>query len=265
MYNNHPVVDFIKKRAFFLLGGAILVIVGIIYVIGRSSPAEVIRDWDRIAGVDIGDYDDGNSNASGASGNGFVDGSETAGVGSAASHTIGSDVAQVPLPNPTSEPETSYVIIHIVGAVNSPGVFELQEGARVNDALIMAGGANEDADLARINLAAFLHDAMQIIVPAFGEDIDEVFIFSGSTEVASIGGVQGGGAQTSATQNGGLININTATAAELQTLSGIGPALSQNIISFRETHGHFASVDELIHVSGIGQARLENLRNHVTV
>ncbi|MCL1862053.1 MAG: helix-hairpin-helix domain-containing protein [Defluviitaleaceae bacterium] len=141
------------------------------------------------------------------------------------------------------EPDPEYIVIHIAGEVQNPGVFELQQGARVNDALILAGGETGYADLARVNLAAVLQDAAKIIIPAVGEYLPE-----------NVGGIRADG----------LININTATSVELQTLSGIGPVLAENIITFRETHGGFSAVDELIHVPRIGEATLERLRPLVT-
>jgi competence protein ComEA len=167
----------------------------------------------------------------------------------AASNLQGNDsIAVYP---PANEPD--YIVVHIAGEVNYPGVFTLREGARVNDALYMAGGETEYANLMRVNLAAFLQDAMQIIIPAEGDYTTAVFVFGGNA--------QGTGGITAS----GLINLNTATSAQLQTISGIGPARAQNIIDFRETHGNFSSVDELIHISGIGAVTLENLRPHVTV
>jgi competence protein ComEA len=199
---------FLKNHAFFLLGGACIFIVGIIYIASRNAEPEIIRE---------GDIRD--------------------------SEIIFQ--AEIPVFAPQEE---KTIIINITGAVKNPGVYELPEGARVNDALILAGGENENADLSGVNLAAFLRDAMMIVIPEIGEEA--VFIFDGESD---------------GTQSGGLININTATLEELQTLSGIGPVLAQNIIDFREAHGNFSSVDELIHVPRIGAATLERLRVSITV
>ncbi|MDR0273687.1 MAG: helix-hairpin-helix domain-containing protein [Clostridiales bacterium] len=145
------------------------------------------------------------------------------------------------------------IYVHITGAVNNPGVYELPKGARVNDALEMAGGATDDANLSHtgLNLAAVLQDEMRIIIPASGEE-DAVVIPS---EIGT----------ASNTVSGGMVNINTASLAELQTLSGIGPARAQSIIDFRNANGNFSSVDELIHITGIGQATLDRLRPSITV
>ena len=139
------------------------------------------------------------------------------------------------------------IVVHIEGAVNSPGVFTLPHGSRVNDVLALAGGPREDADLARVNLAAFLADAQQIIIPAEGDEII-------APEV-----------NPQAEEDSGLININTANEQMLRTLPGIGPVLAGNIITHRETYGPFATVEELQNVPRIGPGIMNNIRNLVTV
>jgi len=221
------------------LGGACIIIIGIIYMVGRGSSPGVIRAEDVLVGANSG---------------------ANPGVSSYNAYEAGMQTVQADAP--AFEPgavEAVNIVVHIIGAVNAPGVFELPDGSRINDVLILAGGETEYADLSRINLAAFARDAMQIIVPVLGEEIDEVFIFSEDNAPAA------GGISPAAVQGSGLININTATAAELQALPGIGPVLSQNIIDFRETHGAFASVGELINVARIGPATLERIRELVTV
>jgi competence protein ComEA len=135
-----------------------------------------------------------------------------------------------------------YVVVHILGEVHTPGVFTLPADARVVDAVERAGGHTQNADLTRINLAVPLQDAMQIIVPALGEHSD-----------------------APPAQDDGLINLNIATSAQLQTLPGVGPARAQSIIDYREAVGGFTRVDELLNISGIGNATLENLRPLVVV
>lgn len=141
------------------------------------------------------------------------------------------------------------IVVHIEGAVNQPGVYTMPYGSRVNDVLTVAGGATAEADLARINLAAFLQDAQQIIIPTIREDGEA----DPWPEPAA-----GQGA-------GGLININTADHGQLMTLPNVGPVLAGNIISHRETNGPFATVDDLLNVPRIGAITLENLRDLVTV
>ncbi|MCL1786830.1 MAG: helix-hairpin-helix domain-containing protein [Defluviitaleaceae bacterium] len=224
--------DFVKDHIYIILGALCVVVVGIIYIVSQAPSGRVIDAADVI-------YDAG------------------------ASPVQVLAQAYEPEYEPEYEPATAisaptqaesiFVMVHIVGEVEAPGVYRLEDGARVYDVLQMAGGATADADLARINLAAFLQDTMQIIVPAVGDEIEEVFIFAeGSTPGAS-------GAQ------GGLVNINTATLAQLQTLPGVGPVMAENIIAYRESVGGFTSVDDLINVTRIGEATLERLRPLVTV
>ena len=144
-------------------------------------------------------------------------------------------------------PQVLDIVIHIDGAVYYPGVFTLPYGSRVNDALALAGGATEEADLSLINLAAFLHDAQQVIIPTAYCEIPEPSF------------------QTAATQNGGLININTASVSDLTALPGIGPVRAENIVNHRETNGPFTSIDQLTNVPQIGSGTLENVRTLITV
>jgi competence protein ComEA len=138
------------------------------------------------------------------------------------------------------------VVVHVAGAVNAPGVQRLASGARVVDAVEAAGGARVDADVGRINLAAVLEDGQQVYVPAVGE------------EVAPRRAVDPGTSDEP-------IDLNDADADELDALPGIGPALAQAIVAHREQHGPFASIDELLDVRGIGEAKLDQLRPLVTV
>ena len=172
------------------------------------------------------------------------------------------------------------VRVHVAGAVNNPGVYTLPAQGRAVDAIAAASGAAADADLDRVNLAGALSDGVQIYVPHRGETAAPAQIQpNGGTanagqgnaaNAASQGGAQPQPARTltpagSAQKGSTPVNINTATAEELQTLPRIGPAMAQRIIAWRETHGGFRSVDELDAVPGIGPSMLENLRPLVTV
>jgi len=145
---------------------------------------------------------------------------------------------------------TAPVVVYVSGWVHSPGVYEFQTGDRVVDALDRAGGAKKGADLTALNLAALLVDGEQIVVGKLG---------AGRTPPS---GTSTGSGNSGAS---GLVNINSATLEELETLPGIGPSLGQRIIDYRVEHGPFHSVDELLNVSGIGDKRLEDLRSQVTV
>ena len=177
------------------------------------------------------------------------------------------------------------VRVHVAGAVNNPGVYTLPAQGRAVDAIAAASGAAADADLDRVNLAGTLSDGVQIYVPHRGETAAPAQIQpNGGTANAGQGNAANGAAQNGASQGGAQpqpartltasgsaqkgstpVNINTATAEELQSLPRIGPAMAQRIIAWREAHGGFRSVDELDAVPGIGPSMLENLRPLVTV
>lgn len=153
------------------------------------------------------------------------------------------------------------VTVHVAGAVPHPGVYALPATARVGDALLAAGGALPEADLDRLNLAARLADADRVWVPRAGEP-DGAGQAGGGTggDAGAVGGGAGGPPTTA-----GLLDLNTATLAQLDALPGVGPATAQAIVSYRQRNGRFRSVTELLDVPGIGPARLEALRPLVKV
>jgi len=155
---------------------------------------------------------------------------------------------QPPAPAPGATPSPAAVIlVDVAGWVRRPGVYEFADGARVIDAVQAAGGARPGAFLQ--NLAALLVDCTQILVPK-----------EGAPPPAALGGEVGGGSAP-----GGLVNVNAATAAELETLPGVGEVIAQAIVDYRTENGPFTAVDQLLDVSGIGDATLENIRELVTV
>ena len=147
--------------------------------------------------------------------------------------------------SPTGPP----IIVDVTGWVHEPGVYEFAQGDRVIDAVDRAGGARNGADLSVLNLAAPLADGTQVVVPKQGA--------AGPGTVAP--------AEAGSVASAGLININTASATEFETLSGIGEVLAGAIVDYRTENGPFASVDDLENVSGIGPATLEEIRDQVTV
>jgi competence protein ComEA len=151
-----------------------------------------------------------------------------------------------PVPGPSPTPAALYV--HVAGWVHQPGVYELSVGDRVIDAIERAGGPRRGADLNALNLAALVLDAQQVLVPR---------------RTAAPVGV--GAGLTSPSGEGQKINLNLATAEDLETLPGIGEVLAQRIIEHRESNGPFTTVDELQEVSGIGEQRLADIRDQVTV
>ncbi|MFQ6001829.1 MAG: helix-hairpin-helix domain-containing protein [Anaerolineae bacterium] len=149
-----------------------------------------------------------------------------------------------PTPAPTSTP--AEIGVYVVGAVRNPGVYFLPPGSRVTDALEAAGGPTDEADLARVNLAKRVYDEEQIYVPQVGEENPPLPLSTGG-------------------QAGGKININTATAAELETLPGIGPVLAQRIVDYRETNGPFAAIEDIKNVRGIGEVTFADIEDLITV
>lgn len=151
---------------------------------------------------------------------------------------------------PAAAPEASdaapaTIVVSVAGAVNEPGIVELEAGARVADAIEAAGGLAEGADPGFLNLARVVADGDLVAVP----------------DAAASGAAPAAGDAAA----GGLVNINVAGPAELDALNGIGPVLAERIIAYRDEHGSFSSIDELSDVSGIGSALLEQLREQVTL
>jgi competence protein ComEA len=164
-------------------------------------------------------------------------------------------ITTVATPAPTSAvaraPTTtaSSLVVHVAGAVARPGLYRLPGGSRVDAAVDVAGGPARDADLDALNLAAPLTDGERVYVPAAGEVVAP----------------PAGAASAGTTTVPGPLDINRATAEQLDALPGIGPATAQAIVAHRESNGPFASVDELEDVRGIGPAKLDAIRELVTV
>lgn len=154
--------------------------------------------------------------------------------------------ALVAAPTASASPAT-VILVDVAGWVRRPGVYELAEGARVIDAIDAAGGARPGAVLSSLNLAAPLVDGTQVLV---------------LKESQSAPTTETGTGTSGAT---GLVNVNSATNAELETLPGIGEVIAQAIVDHRTENGPFTSVEQLVDVSGIGDATLENIRELVTV
>ncbi len=148
------------------------------------------------------------------------------------------------------------VYVDVDGAVVRPGVYRLKEGARVSQALDAAGGLTVEADVTGLNRASKITDGQKIYVPTVGEQ----------QAAAAVGGAESSAATTpGAGSSSGLVNINTASSAELQTLSGIGPSMAQSIIDDRSKNGPFASVDDLMRVSGIGEKKLAKIKDCICI
>ncbi|MCL1949460.1 MAG: helix-hairpin-helix domain-containing protein [Turicibacter sp.] len=150
---------------------------------------------------------------------------------------------------PAEPMQTLKIVIDVKGMVNNPGIHEIEEGARVQDAIIAAGGLKEDAAVDSINLAERLRDEMVVWVPSIHD------------EALSLPTAHSPGSSNDAS---GLININEAPASLLQTLPGIGATRAGAIVQYRETTGRFQQLEDLKNVSGIGGATFENLRHLIS-
>jgi competence protein ComEA len=157
-----------------------------------------------------------------------------------------------PTAAPDASPSPRVLVVHVAGWIHRPGVYELLEGQRVIEAIRAAGGPRRGADLGALNLAAVLTDAQQVIVP----------------RAAPAGGAStapGTSTVPASPSSPALVNVNTGTPEALETLPGIGEVLAAAIVAYREEHGPFTSVDQLLDVSGIGEVTLEEIRELVTV
>lgn len=161
--------------------------------------------------------------------------------GSAITEAGGGDVAEYAEP----EPEPELITVHLVGAVLNPGVYHLHKGARVYELLELAGGFSNEAEKETLNQARPLIDGEQIYIFRAGEAPGQEMVFSGSVSKK--------------------VNINMAGAAELATLPGIGEVRANQIIAYREKHGYFTHIRELMDVSGIGEKTFENLEELITI
>ena len=148
---------------------------------------------------------------------------------------------------PRARSKQPRLYVHVAGAVRRPGLYRVPSGARVATALELAGGPRPKADLTTTNLAARVQDGQQIVVPLRGR----------APAPVTAGAPQPGAA------GGGKISLASATQAQLEELDGIGPALASRIIEYRDAHGGFRSIEELGEVDGIGEVRLEALRQAV--
>jgi competence protein ComEA len=162
-------------------------------------------------------------------------------------------------PSPSSSATAQELVVYVCGAVRRPGVYHPASGARVADLLAAAGGAAAKAELQAVNLAAKLIDGQQVVVPERGAG------GLAAASAAASGAAAPGAAGSASGAATAPVNLNTATAEELDALPGVGPATAQKIIGYRTANGGFKSVDDLKNVAGIGDARFATLQPLVTV
>lgn len=142
-------------------------------------------------------------------------------------------------------PTAAELVIHVAGAVAHPGLVRVQPGSRVADAVDAAGGPTDEAALTAINLAAPLSDGMQVVVPS-----------------RVIGA---GGEMVAAPVDDGLVHVNQASVSELDELPGVGPVLAERIAAYRDENGPFESVEDLLDVPGIGESKLDSMRDAIAI
>ena len=158
----------------------------------------------------------------------------------------------------TVEEEEDYkIVIHITGEVNNEGIIEIKEGGRISDAIEEAGGLTKEADLERVNLAYELEDGQKIYIPNKKDKDIEEYVTEGVDDIVLPDELSKAG--------DGLVNINKASSEELQELDGIGEALAENIIAYRENNGKFKNIDDIKNVSGIGDSKYEKIKDNIKI
>jgi len=152
--------------------------------------------------------------------------------------------------------ETEEIIVHIDGEVVKPGLVYLPAGARIADAISAAEGTTELANISKVNLAYELKDGQKIYIPSIHdtEDISYIQNDAGNNVIV-----------TDSSSNNSLINLNTATQAELETLPGVGAATATKIIDYRTKNGKFKTIEDIMNVSGIGEAKFNNIKDYICI
>ena len=146
------------------------------------------------------------------------------------------------------------IVIHITGQVVNSGIVKLKENSRIIDAIEAAGGVTSDADLNKINLAFILSDGQKVYIPSVDDEEVKGYVLEGSGESLEEEG-----------ELGQSVNINTATSQQLQKLPGIGESIANRIISYRNSNGKFEKIEDLKNVSGIGEAKFNNIKEYICV
>lgn len=159
--------------------------------------------------------------------------------------------------NIEEDKDVKQIIVHITGCIKKQGIVEINEGARIIDVIEAAGGVTEEADIAKVNLAYIVKDAQKIYIPSIYDKEDTEYITLNNGENVIVEDKYGGESD--------MVNINTATQTELESLSGIGPSTALKIINYREEHGKFKSIEEIKEVPGIGDAKFNSIKDMIEV
>lgn len=154
------------------------------------------------------------------------------------------------------QPEDKEIIIHIDGEIINPGIVSLPIGSRISDAITASGGATEQADLSKINLAYELCDGQKIYVPSILDEDEITYIQNDAGSNVLIPDIS---------SNSTLVNINTATQAELEALPGIGASTAYKIINYRKENGKFKQIEDIMNVNGIGESKFNNIKKYICI
>lgn len=152
--------------------------------------------------------------------------------------------------------EYDYIVLHITGEVNNPGIIKIYEGSRVVDAIEAAGGITNNANMNKINLAYMLADGQKIYIPSIYDE-DDMELITNDIGKNII--------EDNPLKQNELININNATQTELESLTGIGPSTALKIINYRKENGNFKQIEDIKSVPGIGNSKYEAIRNQICI
>ena len=171
-----------------------------------------------------------------------------------------------------SEIEKNKIYIYVTGEVINRGIVILDEGSRISDAIDAAGGITDKADISKMNLVYLLEDGMKVTIPSIeelnqNEDFEYITKDSGNNSIDSKESYLNGNILSSKSNSSksDIVNINTATQTELETLPGIGPSLALKIINYRNENGKFTCIEDIKNVNGIGESKFENIKNYIKV
>ena len=157
------------------------------------------------------------------------------------------------------------IVVYIIGSVKNPGIVELDADSRVSDAVNVAGGLLEDADLSKINLAYKLEDGQKITIPSIHDKTDEDSDYQDYISDESGDMISDSSSNSGSSKSQVKVNINSASQTELETLPGIGPSTAAKIISYRNENGKFKSIEDIKNVSGIGDSKFNNIKEFISV
>ena len=159
--------------------------------------------------------------------------------------------------NVDSITDTEEIIIHITGEILNPGIVTLPKGSRISDAIKESGGVTILADVSKLNLAFELKDGQKVYVPSIEDEEDIEYIQDDAGENVIV--------QDNISSNSSVVNINLATQSELENLPGVGPSTAAKIIDYRNKNGDFKKIEDIMNVSGIGEAKFNSIKDYISV